>query len=213
MEAFSLPQQLPDVLGQHVGLDVDAVARPEGAEGGDGQGVGDQHHREAAGGDVDERQADAVDGDRPLGDHQRRPGRVEGEGEELPLAVGPAIAEGGRGVDVPLDEVAAEPVADPQGPLQVHRVAGRAVAQVRAEQGLRPGLDVEPVAPGSAATTVRQQPLTATLSPSASGSPRRQARPGQRQPPPESLVGDRSTRPRASTSPVNIGGALLGPVS
>ena len=86
------------------------------------------------------------------------------EGEELPLAVGPALAQDGRGVDVPLDEVAAEPVADAERPLQVHRVARRASAQVRAEQGLRPRLDVERRSP-SAATTVRQQPLTATLSP------------------------------------------------
>ena len=57
----------------------------------------------------------------PLGTMQRGPARVEREGEELPLALGPALAEDGRRVDVALDEVAAEPVADAQGPFEVDR--------------------------------------------------------------------------------------------
>ncbi len=115
-----------DVLGQHVGLDVHPVAGPERPERGDGQGVRDEHDREAVGRDVDQGQAHAVDGDRALRDHQRGPGRVDREGEELPLALGPALAEVGRGVDVPLDEVAAEAVADAERPLQVHRGRRRA---------------------------------------------------------------------------------------
>ena len=125
------------------------------------------------------------------------------EGEELPLALGPALAEGGRGVDVPLDEVAAEPVADPQRPLEVHRVARRLVAQVRAEQRLGPGLDVEARPPlgrddrQAAAVDgdalAERQRLDRRPRPGRASA----AGPGPRRP-------TRSTRPSASTKPVNI---------
>ena len=68
------------------------------------------------------------------------------EGEELPLALRPALAEDGGGVDVPLDEMAAQAVADPQRRSRFTAVARRLVAQVGAEQGLGPGLDLEPLA-------------------------------------------------------------------
>jgi hypothetical protein len=51
------------VLSQHVGLDIDAVAELAAAEGCGGEGVGDEGHAEAVVGDVDEREADAVDRD------------------------------------------------------------------------------------------------------------------------------------------------------
>src|SRR5262249_34126592 len=44
---------------------------------------------------------------------------------------------------VPLDEMPPEPVADSQGPLQVHAVLGVAVAEVGAHQGLGTRLDLE----------------------------------------------------------------------
>ena len=115
----------------------------------------------------------------PLGTSRGRPGRVDREGEELPLSLPPALAEDGRRVDVPLDEMAAQAVADLERPLEVDAVAGLLVAQVGAGQGLGPGLDLE-LSRRRPATTVRQQPLTATLSPSSSGSARGTARPGDR---------------------------------
>src|SRR5215212_5235882 len=122
------------MLGQDVGLDVDSVAGPAHPQRGDGQGVGDQHDREAVVLDLDQGQADAVDGDRALGDHQYRPGRVDGEAEELPFPLGAASAEDGGRVDVPLDEVTAQTVAGPQRALQVHRAVLGQVTQVRAVQ-------------------------------------------------------------------------------
>ena len=58
-----------------------------------GQRVGNEHDREGVGPDVDQREADAVDGDRSFGYQERRPGRVDAEGEEFPLSLVPAVAK------------------------------------------------------------------------------------------------------------------------
>ena len=64
------------VLGDQVELQVDTVAGPAGPQGGDLGGVGDDGHREPVVGQVNHREADAVDRDRPLLHHvagRRRP--------------------------------------------------------------------------------------------------------------------------------------------
>ena len=106
----------------------------------------------------------------------------------------------GRGVDVPLDEMAAQAVADPERPLEVDAVAGSLVAQVGAEQGLRPRLDLEPLALGGhdgQAAAVDRHALAdrQRLGPA-------RARPGVNRLPAFSST-TRSTRPSTSTSPVN----------
>src|SRR5262249_41411128 len=96
------------------------------------------------GSDVDQREADAIDGNRSLGNEERGPERVDGEDEEFPFPFGTALAEGGGGVDMSLDEVAAQPVADPERPFEVDPVARAPASQVGAGQGLRPSLDSDP---------------------------------------------------------------------
>src|SRR4051812_20527785 len=59
-------QQLLDVLGHHIDLQVDPVARVLAAEGGDGRGVRDDGDGEPVVEDVDGREAHAVDGDGAL---------------------------------------------------------------------------------------------------------------------------------------------------
>ena len=108
-----------------------------------GQRVGNQHDRKRIGPDVDQRQADAVDGDRALGDQERGPGRIDVEGEEFPLPLGPAVAESGGGVDVPLDEMSAETGTDLERPLEVDAIAGLLGSQVGSVERLGPGLDLE----------------------------------------------------------------------
>ena len=89
------------------------------------------------------------------------------EGEELPLTLGRARGDGRR-VDMPLDEMAAQAVAYFRGSLEVHTIAlSRSPRFVRARSRVRPVLEVQVPA---IATTVRQQPLIATLSPNFSGS-------------------------------------------
>src|SRR5690349_13059294 len=110
------------MLGEDIGLDIDAVAGLDQAQGGHGEGVGDEHDGEPLGLNVDQGEADAVDGDRSLGDEEWGPTRVEVEGEEVPLPFRAALAERGGRVDVALDEVAAQAVADPQRPFEVDAV-------------------------------------------------------------------------------------------
>ena len=57
-----------------------------------------------------------------------------------------ALEQRADAVDVPADEVPAQPVADGQRPLQVHRAAGLQLAEVGAGERFRPGLEGERVA-------------------------------------------------------------------
>ena len=113
--------QLPHVLGQHVGLDVDPVAGPEAPRVVTARVWGmsmTENPSAATSTSVRLTPSTAIE---PLGTIRGVQAGSMREGEELPLALGPALAEGGRGVDVPLDEVAAEAVADPERALEVHR--------------------------------------------------------------------------------------------
>src|SRR5690554_5958614 len=62
-------EQALGVLGHHVDLEVDGVARLPHTERGDLRGVGDDGHGEAVLEDVDDGERDPVDGDRALLDH------------------------------------------------------------------------------------------------------------------------------------------------
>ena len=103
-------------------------------------GVGNNLHVEVPLVDARHGQADAVHRDRSLahdvgGEQGRKPDR-EPEG----VAVGADVLDGARRVDVPLDEVAAEPRIRAQRPLQVDENAPpqRAEALTRAVSGESP---------------------------------------------------------------------------
>ncbi len=91
--------------------------------------MGDDGHREAVVVDVDDGEADPVDRDRPLLHQVAGVGRQHGE-------LGGGGGDLTHGVDVALHQVATQPVADPQWPLQVHRVARSQVAEVGPGQRL-----------------------------------------------------------------------------
>ena len=137
----------------------------------------------------------------PLETSRRRPGRVEREGQELPFALLPPLAEDRRGVDMTLDEMAAQAVADAERPLEVDAIA-RLRRSPRLVRSKVSGPAWTSNRSPSAATTVRQQPLTATLSPIARRSSPDPARPAVNRLPAFSST-TRSTRPSTSTSPVN----------
>ncbi len=112
------------MLGQDVGLDVDPVARCEQPERGDGERVRYEHDREPVGQDVDKGEAHTVHGDRSLGDEQPDPLRVQSERQKLPLALRPPLTEYGRGVDMTLNEMPAQPVANSKRPLEIDAIPG-----------------------------------------------------------------------------------------
>ena len=112
------------MLGEDIDLDVDAIPGPGDAQGRHGQRVGNEHDREGVGPDVDQGEADAVDGDRSFGYEQGGPGRLDAEGEEFPLSLLPAVAEDGGRVDMALDKMSAQASAYLECPLEVDAIAG-----------------------------------------------------------------------------------------
>src|SRR5687768_5073639 len=102
--------QLLDVLGHHVDLDVDTRAAAQRPEGRRLRGVGDDCHLEpivAHGGDG---QAHPVECDRPLVDDIPEQLGLEREPEAVRFALGRPVGEGGLPVDVALHDVATEAV-------------------------------------------------------------------------------------------------------
>src|SRR5579883_1239791 len=126
-----------DVLGDHVDLDVDPVAHPLEAEGGQVRRVGNQGDAEAAGVAVHHGQAHAVERHEALGHdvaHDLRPGfEAHGALDALRLD----LHDRGRAVDVALDQVAAHASLQRHRALQAYPVAGLERAQVGARQRLR----------------------------------------------------------------------------
>ena len=110
------------------------------------------------------------------------------------------LAEDGRGVDVALDEVAAQAVADPERPLEVDAVARLPVAQVRAGEVSGPAWTSK-LPYRQRSTTVRQQPLTATLSPSFEGSAAGRSGPDDRESTAVALLA-RPARPAPALRPI-----------
>ena len=88
----------------------------------------------------DQRQADAVHGNRALGHHLGRQLRRTLKPHRHPVAVRQAPADPSRAVDVSLDQMPAQAIAQPQRAFQVDTVARLQLAQVGPLQRLRPDL-------------------------------------------------------------------------
>ena len=87
--------------------------------------------------DVDDGQRHPVEGHRSLdgdvaGDFLRQT-----DAQEVPVLAVAAVEDLGGGIDVPLNDVPAEPVGGAQGALEVDRVSGRLGAQGGARESLR----------------------------------------------------------------------------
>lgn len=72
--------------------------------------------------DVGEGEGDAVDADGALGRHELHKGGREPD-RDAPLGGGLDPADGAEAVDVSLDEVSTEAVADLEGAFEIHPVA------------------------------------------------------------------------------------------
>src|SRR5918995_257921 len=121
--------QALDVLGEDVDLEVDRVARPDGAKGGDLQRVLDQRDREGLVVDRRDGERDAVDGDRALLDAVAED--LRRRLDRQPLALQPAHPA--DPVHVALDIVPTERLACRKRRLEVDRVA----ETLRPRRGLR----------------------------------------------------------------------------
>src|SRR5438309_5713617 len=126
-----------DVLGQHVGLDIDEVTRHERAQGRALGGVGDERDLEEGLAEPCDRERYAVECDESLDDDVAPEALRQGKAEPRRAAALLAAGDQLRGrVDVPLHEMAAERRGRRCGGFEVHaRSADRA-----SERGPRKGL-------------------------------------------------------------------------
>ena len=145
---FSLTQQLLNMLCEDVDFDVNTITRSDDAQSRHRQRMGNEHDREGIGPDVDQRQANAVDGDGTLGYEQGGPGRIDFECKEFPLSLLASVAERGGRIDMALNKMSSQAVADLECPLEIDAIAGFPVSEVGSVEGFRAGLDVERFARG-----------------------------------------------------------------
>src|ERR1700730_8054197 len=130
-------QEPLDVLGEDVTFEIHGFAGGAGPERCHGQRVRDDRDAEAVVVRRGNGEADAVHGDRALvHDVAHNFGRRVETHERRAVGLLLAGAHGAGAVDVTLHEVAAEPVGQPQRPLEVDGVAGGELAERRAAQCL-----------------------------------------------------------------------------
>src|SRR5207245_26344 len=115
-------------------------------QGGDGERVWDESDAEAVAGDFDEGEADAVDGDGALVYHLLGEDGRAREPDDLPLALAAPLGDAADAVDVPLDEMSAESVAETKGAFEVDAVAGLQLTEVGLRERLWPCLEREGIA-------------------------------------------------------------------
>ena len=106
-----------------------------------------QHHRKEIRSDIHQCQAHAIDGDRAFWNHQPRQFRRAAEADHLPFALNDAFRDAADGVDMPLNEMAAQSIADAQRSLQIDSIAGLQFAEIGFQQCFRPDLKAESFLP------------------------------------------------------------------
>src|SRR5699024_2879591 len=122
-------RQLLDVLGQHVHLEVHPVADGPAAQGGAGEGLGDEPDRDLVAVDRGDGEAHAVHGEGALGHDVAGQATRQGEAQQGGAGVLLAPDDLADPVDVALHDVAVEAAVGPHAALEVHGVAGGEVPE------------------------------------------------------------------------------------
>src|SRR5688572_3723751 len=138
---MDMASHFPDAFGEYVGLDVHLRTDGSTSKSRAFHGVRDEHDREGIGEGVHDGQAHAVDGDRSFGNdftHQYSDGKTD----DLPFAGSIAGRDFADAVHVPLNEVPAEPLIEPQSAFKVDDVSRLALAERSSLQRFRSGLEL-----------------------------------------------------------------------
>ena len=130
------------VFAEDVGFDVHRIAGAADGERRLFERVRNEGDAEEGVADIDQREADAVDGDGAFGDHQLGEfgGHVEPHFHPLPFRLD--ARDGSEAVDVALHEVAAESGLRGEGAFQIDRIARLQTAQVGAGKRFAAGLEI-----------------------------------------------------------------------
>lgn len=136
-----LLEQALDVFADEVRFQVDVIADLLEAEGRDLRGVGNDGDAEAAVGDIVDRQADPLHGDGTLGNAiaQDALRRIDRQQQRVALLL--AAPQRADAIDMSGDEMAAQPLLDLHGALEIHRSAGRESSQRRHAERFRGDID------------------------------------------------------------------------
>jgi len=129
------------VFGEEVGFEVDELAGFGGLEVGDLDGMGDDPEDGGGWGEVGDGEGDAVDGEGSFVDAVFVDVGGEGDFEAVVLAAWGEVEDPAGGVDVALDEVAAEASVGGEGAFEVGEAAGGEFAEGGDFEGL--GEEVE----------------------------------------------------------------------
>ena len=139
--ALAILKTFPDIFRQEICFQVNRRADVFEAQGGVFQRVWDQGDTESGSFNVNECQADAINRHRALGYHLGCQIVGAGEPEDHPVAVGLACGDLAEAIDVALDEVTTEAVAEAKGAFEVNAVAAPEFAQIGAAQRFGAGLE------------------------------------------------------------------------
>lgn len=107
------------------------------------QRVRDEGNTETCWRNINECETDAIDGHRTLGDHLASQLRRAVEPHGLPLLLFFTPGDAGYSVHMPLDDVAAESIADGQGTLEIDSISRSQLAEVGATKRFRDDLKCE----------------------------------------------------------------------
>ena len=133
------------VFPDHVNLQVDGVTDPLVLKIRCLQGMWDDDERETPGGQTVDRHADAVDGDRALGDQTAFQFFGETDLDFTGVRPLPDLPDVASGVDVSLNQVSPDPVFQTKRPFQIHPRAFFQEAQVRDAEGFLGKIGLEGV--------------------------------------------------------------------
>lgn len=139
--------EVSDLACDDVGFDVAAGTGAEVAEGGAIEGGGDEGDGEAIGSDGGEGEGYAVDGDGAFGDDATEEVGCGSDEFEFDAPVGGVVldaGDAGLGVDVSLDEVAADVGVGTEGVFEVDGCAWGEVAEGGDGEGFGDGVEGEP---------------------------------------------------------------------
>src|SRR5438093_7288230 len=103
----------------------------------------DKRDGESAVLEIDERQAHAIDGDRAFANHLFGQRLSAGEENKLPFTLTLALVDAADAVDVALNDMSAQPIADSERALEVDLRTGFEVAEIGELERLRAGLKRE----------------------------------------------------------------------
>ena len=131
------PDTAGDIFGEHIGLEMEVCSRGEFSQGRRAEGFWNERHLEPVPPESRHRQRDSVERHAALGCHFVSVFGRQGESPSLETALGVDRHDLDMGVDVALDEMAADPVTESEGAFEIDRLSGSNLIEEGSVEGFR----------------------------------------------------------------------------